>query len=132
MGSTGTGNFDDYSGTPGGTSPGGGPSGGRGATGTRCDNRIDFVDLQEVATSDYYSTRGAVPAPGTDVGVRRSLVGGRMGVETTDTSEVVGLLPTTFNYLRQCLEQGYTYSGQVSASLDTPVPQVRVDLEPSG
>lgn len=128
MGSTGTGNFSDYSNTSGGASPGGGSVGGREAVGISCDADID-VDLQEVATSQYFAARNAVPPPDTVVRVKPSLVGRRIGVETSDTGEVVGVLPTDHNYLLRCLADDYAYAGRVSLSLDAPFPRVRVELQ---
>ena len=138
MGSTGSGNFSDYSqsssgtsgaGTSGGgTSTGGGLAAGGQGAGVSCGADID-VDLQEVGTSQYFAAHNVTPPPDTAVRVRPSLVGGRIGVEASDTSEVVGVLPTDHNYLLRCLNEGYTYAGRVSLSLDAPFPRVRVELQ---
>jgi hypothetical protein len=84
--------------------------------------------LEEVARCDYFTAHHALPPVGTPVAVRTKLVSGRIGVETT-AGELVGFLPTDYNYLLRCMKQGYTYAGKVASSILKPVPVVRVDLE---
>lgn len=141
MGSTNTGRFTDYPGTPSGSSKtgsgngsggsgGGGQGGGSASKTDQCLHMIESVALEEVARSEYFITHKILPPTGTAVAVRSSLVGGRIGVETVPTLELVGLLPTEYNYLLQCMKQGYKYPGKVISTTSKPIPVVRVNLEP--
>lgn len=140
MGSSGTGRFTDYPGTPSGSSKTGSGNGsgeggqsgdGGGVSKTdQCLRVIENVALEEVARSAYFNAHKSLPPTGTAVAVRSSLVGGRIAVETIPALELVGLLPTEYNYLLQCMKQGYKYPGKVVSTTSKPVPVVRVDLEP--
>lgn len=133
MGSTGTSRFTDYPGTPSGSAKTvrtkSGDAKGKEEV-DQCERRLTNVALEEVGRCEYIQAHRGPPAVGTTVAVRMVLVGGRLGVETVDGKEVVGLLPTEYNYLLQCMKQGYTYTGQVKSTSSRPVPVVRVDLEP--
>lgn len=132
MGSSGSGNFSDYSGSHGGSSggEGGGAAGGGSNPNTdRCLEDIEGVRIQEIENSEYYKSHGAIPRQGTKVVVRSNLLDGRIAVETKSGNEVIGLLPTKLNYLRRCIEQGHSYSGEISESSGGLVPSLRVDLE---
>lgn len=113
MGTTGTGRPTDYH-----------PS----DPGDRCDEPLPEIALEDVATSEYFRRTRAVPTRGTEVRLRTALVGGRLGVEVTETSELLGLVPTEYNYLRACIGRGYGYTSAVTSSADRPVPTVRVQL----
>jgi hypothetical protein len=134
MGSSGTGNFSDYSGGrgdggAGGGGTGGGQGGGSNPKEDRCLELVENVRIQEVERSEYYVNRESVPRNGTQVVVRSTLVGGRIAVETKSGKEVIGVLPTKLNYLRRCIEQGYSYSGEVVESKAGLVPSLRVNLD---
>jgi hypothetical protein len=138
MGSIGTGKFTDYPGSAGGHpgkgqkgKGGGGRGGGGGGGGDRCDLAIHNLALDEVATSEYFRNHGHAPRTGTQVRVRGKLVGSRIAVETSGADEVVGYMPTEYNYLRQCMSRGYKYEGNVASSLGGLLPQVTVDLTPT-
>ena len=133
MGSTRTGRFSDYSGSSGGSEKSTKSSSNSkitGDAGNRCEKNIK-VSLEEVAMCTYYSDHGGVPPVNTDVDVISKLVGGRIGVETSTDSELIGYLPTEYNYLRQCMEQGYSYSGTVTSSSLKPIPRISVSLKPA-
>ena len=52
-------------------------------------------------------------------------------ITTAAGAEVVGYLPTAFNYLRQCVARGHQYSGTVESSgVVNSIPVVRVRLTP--
>ena len=97
----------------------------------RCSEEIHYVRLQEVANCDYFLTNGSVPSQGSTVALRDSLVGSRLAIATVDEDLVVGFLPTTCNYLRVCVEQGYRYAGEVIESEVTPNPRVSIKLSPT-
>ncbi|RLC63580.1 MAG: hypothetical protein DRI01_04965 [Chloroflexi bacterium] len=133
MGSTGTGRFSDYSNSSGGSEKStkmGGNAKSTGGAGNRCEKNLK-VSLEEVAVCTYYSDHGDVPPVNTDVDVISKLVGRRIGVQTSTVSELIGYLPTEYNYLRQCMEQGYSYSGAVTSSSLKPIPRISVSLKPA-
>jgi hypothetical protein len=132
MGSSGTGKFTDYPGTPRGSAKKRSESGAPPSLdeqGDECERRLENIALEEVDRCDYFKAHTALPPAGMDVRIRSALVGGRIGVEVIASQEVLGLLPTQFNYLLQCMKQGYRYAGQVKSAKLRPVAVVRVDLE---
>ena len=96
----------------------------------RCSTPIDNLVLEEVATSQYYQTQRSVPPVGTAVLLPEQLHGGRLVLETED-GQVVGLVPTAYNYLVECMSRDYSYAGQVTGSAETPIPVVSARLEPA-
>ncbi|HEY0375341.1 MAG TPA: hypothetical protein VGC87_00110 [Pyrinomonadaceae bacterium] len=143
MGSSGSGSFSDYSKKSGskkggtkrrgsskgggggsGASGGGGPSGGN-----DCAKAIGDISLEEVARCEYYQKYSDVPRVSTQVRVRKVLVGSRLGVEN-NKGELLGYIPTEYNYLVGCLEEGYSYTGLVKSSLNVRVPRINIDLRP--
>lgn len=122
MGSRGTSNFSDYSGTPSsGTGGNGGSSGS-----DRCTVEVNAV-LEDVARCALYKRSQTVPPIGSRVDL--SFNGSRL--EVSDLSgTVIGYLPTNFNYLQSCMEKGYSYSGGVADSRLLPMPYVKVSLRP--
>jgi hypothetical protein len=100
------------------------------ASGNICANAIVEVSLEEVARCDYFKQNDDVPSVKTRVQVRDVLVDGRVGVETTTGSIVVGFLPTSFNYVRKCVADGFRYEGTVVSSARKPIPIVVVTLNP--
>ena len=121
MGSTGTGHLSDYSdykhAQPGVT-------GGK-DTVYICDRAV-ATSLEDVATSDYLKKYGSVPATGTPVIIT---VNKRI-VAVDDKGNTIGNLPTEYNYLLGCLQEGYQYEGQVTDSYDTPLPSVNIAVTP--
>jgi hypothetical protein len=114
MGSTGTGNFGDYK---------------TGAqSGTRCDASLD-TDLEDVSTMPYFAATGAVPVPGTAVRLRSTPVNQRLVVEEVPTNQIIGALPTSYNYLLLCIGKGYQYAGTISASGLVPIPSIDIHLD---
>jgi len=120
MGSSGSGNLSDYSGKP-KTGSGSGSSGG--SSGSDKCGQAFTASLEDVASHDYYVNNGSVPAVGTQltVEVRRRVV-------AVAGTESVGSLPTRLNYLARCLENGFTYTGIVTASSNGSNPQVQADF----
>lgn len=121
MGSSGTGRLSDYPGSR-GTSGKGGPQGGSSGE-DRCKKPIS-EQLEDVSRCDYFKNHKRVPKAGTHVAAVQAK---RIEVTTTE-GEVIGYLPTKYNYLAGCIATGYKYSGTVVTSKDNPVPAVLVDL----
>src|ERR1700731_1515803 len=98
MGSSGSGNFSDYSGKP-KTGSGSGSSGGSSGS-DKCGEAFT-ASLEDVASHDFYVNHGSAPA----VGIRLTVeVRGR--VVAVVGTESVGSLPTRLNYLARCLQDG--------------------------
>jgi hypothetical protein len=125
MGSRGTGRLTDYSGSNRPKSKTGGDGGG-GSTPQvdRCSRAIS-ANLEDIEQSSYFKKYKKSPA----VGTRLQIAFNKRIVAQTDAGEVVGNLPTRFNYLAACIEDGYSYVGQVrSSSNGPPIAAVAADF----
>lgn len=130
MGSTSTGRFTDYPTTrrPSGEPPSG--SEGNGGQDDRCGKAISDQLLDDVERCDYWTSHHDVPPVGSDVELLPNLHEGRLAVALAGTGEILGYLPTKFNYLRGCMEEGWRYQGEVVATLRELTALIRVDLGP--
>ena len=137
MGSAGSGNLTDYPGSSGGRPGGGGGGGGSGGGGgdggksdddARCAKPLNGVQLEEVATAEYYTAHKSLPRLRAKVRVRSKLVSKRIAVELETSSEVIGYLPTKYNHVVSCMKQGWEYSGNVVDTSEGKLPKVKVDL----
>lgn len=122
MGSSGTGNFSDYLNFQGAI---------KGVTGgvdseDKCTLAFSTL-IEDVDTCEYYSKKGALPAVGTEVYVDFKF---RLLVKSND-GLIIGYLPTKYNYLRNCIVKGFTYTGVVSNASSTSINTVVVDITPS-
>lgn len=118
MGSSGTGRLTDYSGSKNDQGGGGGTNGQ-----DKCKEPIT-VQLEEVARSSYYVAHNDVPPKGTPVHLEYKT---RLAVQTS-SGELLGYLPTAYNYLAGCLKEGNQYRGSVQASGNSAVPAILVAL----
>lgn len=122
MGSSGPGNFSDYSNYPRAI------KGVTGAVDSEDKCALAFSTLiEDVDTCEYYSKKGVLPAVGTEVYVGFKV---RLVVKSND-GLIIGYLPTKYNYLRNCIVKGFTYTGVVSVASSTPINIVVVDITPS-
>lgn len=121
MGSTGSGRLSDYSRFGGAVK---GVTGGEDLI-NKCDRAVATV-LEDVETCDYYKKYGKVPAKGTYVRIDKTM---RL-VAVDENGDVIGHLPTEYNYLLKCLNEGYQYEGEVSGSFDIPVLSVYIAATP--
>ena len=128
MGSTGTGKFTDYSGQTGNEGSGGTAGGGSGGSSgvDNCDQAFAAI-LEEVERCAYFQQYHTPPPAGTAVVVR---LRGRLSVDT-ESGEVLGYLPTQYNYLAGCMSSGRNYAGSVTATSITPLIRVHVDIAPA-
>lgn len=122
MGSSGPGNFSDYSNYPRAI---------KGVTGgvdseDKCALAFSTL-IEDVDTCEYYSKKGTLPSVGTEVFVEFKF---RLLVKSND-GLIIGYLPTKYNYLRHCIVKGFTYTGVVSVASSTPINTVVVDITPS-
>lgn len=124
MGSSGTGRLSDY---PGRRGNGGGSGNQGGSSGKdRCKETI-VEQLEEVARCQYFRDHGQVPRVGTQVHLVQQR---RIAVETS-AGEVVGYLPTKYNYLAACMASGFKYSGNAITASNAPIPAVLVEMSPA-
>ena len=121
MGSTGSGRLSDYTRFRGAVK---GVTGGEDLI-NKCDRAVATV-LEDVETCDNYKKNGHVPAKGTYVKIALQT---RL-VAVDEKGDVIGHLPTEYNYLLECLNDGYQYEGEVSGSFETPVPSVYIAVTP--
>ena len=122
MGSTGPGNFSDYSNYPRAI------KGVTGAVDSEDKCALAFSTLiEDVDTCEYYSKKGVLPAVGTEVYVDFKV---RLVVKSND-GLIIGYLPTKYNYLRNCIVKGFNYTGVVSNASSTPINTVIVDITPT-
>ena len=135
MGSSGYGAFGNYrlgsnSGEKGGLNSTNGSGGlyGNGGNERVCPPQIELIKLEDVATSEYYMTHQSVPSLGDVVELATSLYNGRLVVILSSTGEILGNLPTKYNYLIECIKSGVSYTGEVRSSGLIPVPYIVVDL----
>ncbi|MBR1492745.1 MAG: hypothetical protein IJ610_08390 [Bacteroidaceae bacterium] len=121
MGSTGSGRLSDYSRFGGAIK---GVTGGEDLV-NKCEKAIATA-LENVETCDYFKRNGHVPSKGTliKIGLKTRLV----ALDYND--EVIGYLPTEYNYLLGCLTEGYEYEGIVSGSFESPIPSVYIAATP--
>ncbi len=127
MGSSGSGHFSDYPGTKAKEVQGNGTGVEGGASGVDRCKQAFHVLLEDVGNSDLYSQAKSVPTIGDQLGI----VFDKKRIFATDLNGVkVGALPTSFNYLVTCLQDGVIYVGLVSSSSLSPVPTVEADFAP--
>ena len=122
MGSSGTGNFSDYKNFPRAI------KGVTGAVDSEDKCALAFSTLiEDVDTCEYYSKKGKLPGVGTEVYIDFKV---RLVVKSND-GLIIGYLPTKYNYLRNCIVKGFTYTGVVSVASSKPINTVVVDITPS-
>lgn len=122
MGSSGPGNFSDYSNYPRAI------KGVTGAVDSEDKCALAFSTLiEDVDTCEYYSKKRILPAVGTEVYIDFKV---RLVVKSND-GLIIGYLPTKYNYLRNCILKGFTYVGVVSNVSMTPINTILVDITPT-
>lgn len=122
MGSTGTGRFTDYPGNPKPIKGVVGPN----PKEDRCELAIS-TELEDVETSEYYNQYGKVPEQGSlvTIGFRKRIVA------FSKEKLTIGSLPTKYNYLLGCIENGFNYTGEVEDSDDGCVPFIKIAVTPN-
>jgi hypothetical protein len=122
MGSSGTGNFSDYS----GSAPSSKDEKTGGSSGDdKCLLAFSTI-LEDVGRCQFYITYQNVPAEGENIQV---IFNSRI-VAVSKNGEEIGYLPTKYNYLKVCMDAGNRYSGRVTFSSVDPFPSVRIDVFP--
>jgi hypothetical protein len=112
MGSTHTGRFQDYKGD-GKEVP------------DKCKEIVKTI-LEEVSNSQFYQNNGKLP----EIDEQLHISVGKRVAAVADSGEIVGYLPTEYNYLKFCIDEGYLYLGKITQSLIEPLPRVQVIISP--
>lgn len=124
MGSTGSGTFSDYSRRKPISQE---DNSGGSSNVDKC--AIAFSNgLEDVGRCFYFMNYLDVPPVGTSIII---IFNGIRLVAETLAGEEIGYLPTQYNYIKFCMEEGHSYSGIVSSSNAIPSPSVRIDVTPS-
>jgi len=124
MGSTGSGSFTDYS----KRKPTGPDTIDGGSSGIDKCKQAFGTSLEEVSRCFYFlNSGGSLPSIGTEVIV--AFNGLRLAVET-HLGEEIGYLPTKYNYIKNCIDDGFKYVGVVRSIMVIPAPTVLVDIVP--
>ena len=122
MGSSGSGNFSDYSESK--PNAGGAKAGGSSHE-NKCGKAFSAM-LEEVDRSQYYKTKEDVP----EVGEPISISFDRRPIAVSKEGLIIGYLPTKLNYIKMCLDDNYSYSGRVVSASSGLVAAVSIDVEP--
>lgn len=127
MGSSGTGRLSDYSNFGGYLNPANKPKGKFGSEGPEDKCALGFsTELEDVLTSEYYIKYKTIPAKGTLVKIKQ-----KMRIVAVDDSDlVIGNLPTKYNYLLRCMNDGFEYEGEVEESVSGLIPLVIIAVSP--
>lgn len=128
MGSAGSGRFGTYRTAKSEVEIENGNDGVGGGIGEfECPSNIENIRLEDVATSNYYVTHKSLPSNGEPVELNNTIYRKRL-VVVVSTGEILGNLPTQYNYLINCIKKGMQYSGSVVLSGSRSVPFVVVTL----
>ncbi|MDX9917203.1 MAG: hypothetical protein RBT15_04225 [Gudongella sp.] len=131
MGSAGTGKFGNYRVGIGNVSAGESDAVGQVGIETGeidCPSFLENIRLEDVATTEFFIEKQLLPKAGDLVVMNNSIYRGRLVVSVDSEGEVLGNIPTKYNYLINCIKKGIQYKGVVVASGLTPVPFVVVTL----
>lgn len=96
-----------------------------------CEREIGDVILEDVEIHQYYKENEGLPDVGENVYVLGNKFKGRIVVAHTMTNQILGNLPTEYNYLFQCIQLGYSYIGVVAQSIEKPTTRLMVKLNVS-
>ena len=124
MGSTNTGRFTDYSQNSKGSPKTGGIGGG--ASGDDLCDKAFTTELEEVERCEYFKKYSKLPNKGSQIYVNFN---NRLEI-ISNSSEVIGYLPTKYNYLVACTTDGFSYAGVIVSTTITPLVKIRVDIAP--
>lgn len=123
MGSTGSGSFSDYS----RRKPINKEENNGGSSDVDKCSLAFSTSLEEIGRCFYFMNFSNIPPIGTSISI---VFNGVRLVAETSLGEEIGYLPTKFNYLKFCMDDGFSYSGVVSGSNLQPSPYVKIDVTP--
>lgn len=111
MDSSNLGNPNAYPGGSGGSDSDGQGGGGLPQDEERCATEI-YATLEDVEKHDYYKRSSSLPSVGAAIRVEH-----RKRIVAVDQSgTAIGSLPIAYNYLAECLKEGFEYTGTITAS----------------
>jgi hypothetical protein len=125
MGSSGSGNFTDYSHASYQETPAGKIGGS--SNENSCDKAFACT-LEDVENCEFFKSKSILPSVKTEVYI--DFQAPRLAAFDSE-GVLIGLLPTTYNYILACVRKGYKYLGVVSVSRSKPVSIVQVTITPS-
>jgi len=116
MGSAGAGQFGNYK------------NDGLGVANNKNQNFQDkIINLEDVATSNYYINHNSVPNPGKLITITFS--NNRIAAQLTSMNEIIGNLPVQYNYLLKEIQQGKNITGNIESSGTIPIPYITIKLQ---
>jgi hypothetical protein len=124
MGSSGSSSFSDYS----EQKPTSAGANNGGASQIDKCNLAFACSLEEVSRCSYFKEKG-IPSLGTEVVITFNKV--RLAAIDMSSGEEIGYLPTKFNYIKNCIDAGFSYSGVVRSISISPTPSILIDITPS-
>jgi hypothetical protein len=113
MGSRGNGSFGDYQ---------------QEEDTNKCGKNVGIVILEDVSLYDYFINNNNLPPIYDSIEISFHDISKRIVAVSSSTNEVIGALPTKFNFLLICLKHGFVYSGEVIASATHPILRVEVQI----
>lgn len=120
MGSSGSGSFSDYSQYKSDKKNQGGSSG------EEICSKAFSTNLEEIERCDYFEKYKALPDDGTPIKI---ILKTRLAAVSND-GLVIGYLPTSFNFLVNCMSNGFEYKGNVVSGKSKPVLSIQIDVAP--
>jgi hypothetical protein len=93
-----------------------------------CPTVIEHISLEDIATSEYYVNNQSLPSKDILIEVSNKVYRGRLVVKVVPTNEILGNIPTEYNYLKVCIEKGIQYTCSVIALGEKPVPFLSIKL----
>lgn len=119
MGSSGSGRFGDYDQL----------SGSKGSSkGVDIEKLTKLINLDDVATAEYYSSIHEVPSIGERVYINDRLIDGRVVARLVDTNQAIGNIPTEYNYLLIEMKDGKRFSGEIAIAGTEPIPYIAIKI----
>jgi hypothetical protein len=125
MGSSGSGSFSDYPGYKQNNSSKSNHSQGDSSGEDACSKAFS-TSLDDVASCNYYLMNKSVPPEKTNIIIAFE----KRIVAKDSANNTIGYLPTKFNYLKACMEDGFRYNGIVQSSANSPIPSVIIAVGP--
>jgi len=123
MGSSGSGALTDYS----KSRPKAIDDNNGGTSGNDECRKAFSTSLEDVSRCSYFIEYSDLPPIGTSITI---VFNGVRLCAATLKGEEIGYLPTKFNYIRNCISDGFKYGGDVRLLAMTPVPSITVDIIP--
>ena len=115
MGSSGTGTFGNYR-----------PGNGSGENEKQKCADIIKINLEDIEFSEYFKNQNNVPE--SEQEVYPEFNNSRIVIKLKTSNEIIGNLPTKYNYILDCLNNNIMYLGKVITSGSTPIYFIVVDL----